>query len=318
MILPNSDVRIRHSRLSVLAVMGLLLVASSRLLAQDAGDLRQTPAADAVVESARNFGIRLADREAERKLQEGLEKGDYATDRGLKDYYEIFSRETAFGPKSLLKSEMERLDRDAVWIDAGAGTGNAAFDFMCDARRRGKRPSVIAVTIESHPNWKSKAGSKCKWSQDDYARFQFLTGPGIEDYAVGGPAADGAPALPEGKADLITDYFGAAAYARQLDRVVLQFGKLLKPGGKAFIYGVLPRVLYQGQPRFTSIRRPGREGDALMDWFHAIGGMTVSIRKSDTDVFFVLQRTSAPLSVPPLELESIDDFGPPARDYIWK
>jgi SAM-dependent methyltransferase len=175
-------------------------------------------------------------------------------------YLESFGGTMGIG-KSLIE-DLEKLQPQDIYLDIGCGEGAAIKEYR-ESYPEGAAVVGVSVTPPSQKNMAATV-------QKDHTDEKFA-------YCLGDFNQFPTDAL-KGKVSIITDVIGAFRYGQNPTRYIEQVGKLLKPGGKAYIRflrndGIeVPKggafdALYLGQ-RMDSC-------DLLRLWFHTIKGFDV-------------------------------------------
>src|SRR5581483_9584167 len=115
-----------------------------------------------------------------------------------------------------------------------------------------------------------------------------------------------------GTIDRIVEVYGASHYGA-LDKVLESYGRLLKPGGKMFLHMDPKTELHDKDGRPLSVASYLRRIGGLRLASAALREDTRELDRAQLQV--VLERTSAPLSVPSLVLKSWEPGAPPRRVY---
>jgi hypothetical protein len=177
------------------------------------------------------------------------------------------------------------------WVDAGAGRAQAVVDYLSGGTfARTARVTAVAL----HPPEGLDIGAL---EERLGAGFRYLHGRPIEERAVDDIGA----------ADLITDVYGPLQYSLQIDRVMEQYIRLLKPGGR----------LWFVQPAITHVRSRDRELPLAM-WLSMIRGLR-PLRLPVAGMpgnEVLLARDGDAGHVPPLFLERVASGPPPLREYV--
>lgn len=168
-----------------------------------------------------------------------------------------------------------------VWIDGGAGTGHA---------------QAQAVASFEHLQAVSLTMSEGAESRDE--RHQVIRGPLHEL-----PNKKKAWARLRGKADLVTDVFGAFSYSDPVEAILL-YGELARPARREVPGGVIEIVI----PGSTTFREKGRPV-GIERWLSRARGLELeSISRSEGQLpVAVLRRTGGPVVLPDLDAVRYDE-----------
>lgn len=231
-----------------------------------------------------------------------LATNDFVIRRGLLEYQDFLD----VFPRDNFSSRMRNLRPDQHWIDMGAGIAapmlerlGAQYDPIDEALRipaawpdaRARLPRMTGVVLSD--NFKDSNVPRASLRTLDNARqhfpsnqFSYRSGRRIEDYQN--------PVSELGRAQLITDVFGPAAYTRDLSRVLEQYTTLLEEGGAAYIYGLFKKT--------TILDACGRSLSPT-EFLSRIPGIDYRIGRSGA---IRMNRQSGPIRIPRLELRSYD------------
>ncbi|MBP5296841.1 MAG: hypothetical protein J6Y94_05865, partial [Bacteriovoracaceae bacterium] len=125
--------------------------------------------------------------------------------------------------------EVAALRPTEIWIDSGAGSGQALMDYL--AQYSGQVVGISAALENWDKYWLAQAMQRYP------GRFNFYVG------LLETPLAYWPPLI---NSDILTDVYGPMAYTHAPDVVLAHYAALLRPGGKAWI--LLPQQglhLYQ-------------------------------------------------------------------------
>jgi hypothetical protein len=212
-----------------------------------------------------------------------VEADAFRTDRRLRDYQVALGKD--------FTAHLRRLTPEHHWVDAGAGHAGAIADYL-----EGDAPSAKArVTAVS---FVKPEGSRVAELEARFAAsgFRYLSGRPVEEMSVD----------EIGPADLVSDVYGPLQYARQIDRAMAQYARVLKPG--ATLWAVMPVT--------TFIKDRG--GDyPLRQWFAALRGFDpVRLPLQDSgEREIVLTRTDEAFGAQRLLLDRALSGPPPLREY---
>jgi len=247
--------------------------------------------AEAVQQASQGVGRGAALAREIAKTAEQVKKNAFETARGLREY------EVELGGE--FHAALLGLKPGQRWLDVGAGQAVAASQYL-DA---GGPARVVAVTVEKPRPSPGVPDPQATRARFGAGRFAYLVGRPIEAYS----------AAQLGRADLITDVYGAMVYAPRLDEVVRKLGELARPGAK--VYTLLPQTLDDLDGNTTIVDVRGRQVP-LAAWLGAVEGFRLDW--SPDSLAFTLTRTDEPLAVPPLELVGFDGAAMiPVRAYRW-
>lgn len=217
----------------------------------------------------------------------------FNTYRGVGDYTKFFA--------GTLVSDMATWREGMRILDGGAGHANFLRDVVAGAE---SKPEAIAVGAARPVE---KLGSDAKAPVPDGVTYiEGLLGDAASDFAL-------EKRIGLGTIDRIVEVYGASHYSPALDRVLESYGRLLKPGGK----------LYLHMDPYTELRDRNGEPLSAASYLRRIRGVKVvhsslvfdSSAIDRPQLSVVLERTSAPLAVPALELLSLTAGGPPRRVF---
>ncbi len=133
--------------------------------------------------------------------------GDFTRDRGFSQYAHAFG--------SAFEDSLSRLRADQHWVDAGAGSGVAATEYL----RNGGVGKVTTVSF-----------SESLIPSPVQGRINHLAGRSFESIPMTELASR------NGRADLITDLFGVLSYTDRPDEVLVRYWQILKPGGEVLLF----------------------------------------------------------------------------------
>ncbi len=136
----------------------------------------------------------------------------------------IGSYEEALGAHTteVLMNYFCTLSTDSFWLDGGAGQANFYFDYLKNPRFSSKsKAKFIGINASLPPNFEKLRD----WETNSPRSFAYYPLCKVEDFN-----ADEF----ENKIDLITDIYGALSYTGDLSKVLYQYMKILKVGGKLF------------------------------------------------------------------------------------
>lgn len=219
--------------------------------------------------------------------------------RGLNAY------KSAFG--ELFEIAVSALTNNNHWIDVGAGSARAQFDYLLQSKNQNVHTTAIAV---SRPlsYWALKARAISK-NSNILKNNTYVSGKKIESLDI----QDIKPA------DLITDMFGAFSYAAHIDQVLFKEISMLKVGGKLFIYSP---IIFQ-----IEIFDVNGSKIPFYQWLSQIEGIKFSsLHKEFSHVQsdfltadgFVIERTDEKINIPSLQLIDMKMEIVPERKYLWK
>ncbi len=232
------------------------------------------------------------------RVRRAVASNSFNTARGVADYVAFF--------KGTLAADMKTWRAGMRVLDGGAGQARflgealAASPSRFDAIAVGvTRPAVV---------WDNVRGAAVTVPVPEGVTYvEGLIGDAASDFEL-------EKRIGLGTIDRIVDVYGASAYAPALDKVLEGYGRLLKPGGKLYLHfdtGVTRLQDASGKPL------------SIASYARRIGGFEVtdSLLQGDTKfmdgshLVLVLERTSAPLSVPALRLTTFTAWTPPHRAY---
>lgn len=209
--------------------------------------------------------------EAQAVIKKVVEDNVFTTDRGLKEYIQYF------GPE--FETDINSLRASMHWIDGGAGSANAQKDYL---KTRGNRPIpyLTPITVK-YPLAEPRIlrDGKFKVFADRY----------FEDI----PLEELAPA------DLISDVVGIINYTNALDVSLDKYLRLLKPGGKIYVF--IP-------PNITNIETKSGKILKLREWIDTISGVATRSLKTPyspypNNLSYVVEKKTPNVVVPKLRLE---------------
>lgn len=211
------------------------------------------------------------DPEAEAIIKKVVEDNLYTTHRGLKEYIQYF------GPE--FEQDIDSLTESMHWIDGGAGSANAQKDYL-KTRADKSIPFLTPITVK-YPAAEPRIlhGGKFKVFADRY--FEEIP---LEDIA---------------SADIITDVVGILNYTLALDVSLDKYLKLLKPGGKIYVF--IP-------PHITDIETKSGKVFKLREWLTSIPGLATRSLKTPhspypNELSYVVEKQTEKINVPKLRLE---------------
>lgn len=269
-------------------------------------------------------GARTAYAEIGREAHPGrtIAENRFDTVRPLKELRSVF--DYLRGPPSF-KRVLKELGKDGHWIDVGCGTCRAVNDFLAErgvdlsrpvsaAELEAKNvPKVTGMMISDDFSYRPQTMTE-KWRKRieqigiELPRLRRLREHGPKErlrVLVGTPVEEFPDAANRiGKADLITDVYGAASYAGQIDKVFLRYGELLKTGGAAFIHLSFEKTIIR--------TRTGREL-SLQEYLEKF---TKGFDVTWNGTQLRLVRNGNPLHLPPLTLTRVgNQTAPPPERY---
>jgi SAM-dependent methyltransferase len=211
------------------------------------------------------------DPNAEAVIHKVVEDNFYTTDRGLEQYIQYFGLE--------FEADINNLTESMHWIDGGAGNAYAQKDYL---KTRGNRPIPFLTPITV------KYPEKEPLTLQD-GKFKVFADRYFEDI----PLSELRPA------DIITDVVGIINYTRALDVSLDKYLKLLKPGGKIYLF--IPDFI-------TTIKTKSGEELLLREWIDTIPGLqtnTLSAPKSPyrPGFSYVIEKLNPNVVVPKLRLQ---------------
>ncbi|MBI3557191.1 MAG: hypothetical protein HY074_13085 [Deltaproteobacteria bacterium] len=221
------------------------------------------------------------------EMHEVLKEGRYENFRGLEDYRGLLG--------DWFLKHLYGLGRFARWIDMGAGHGRAQREYLADKSNLAKnvvlgKAKTLAVAYEQ-PVFRDKAALYDS-TLPTPKRHQKLIGRFVEDI----------PDAELGKADLITDVYGALSYTDRLDEVLNKYLRILNDGGAIYFYTESLR---------TKIWRKDGTVLYLYEWLQTLQGLRV-----ETDLRgYRITKTSPDAQVPQLKLIGGYASKPPARIF---
>jgi SAM-dependent methyltransferase len=190
-----------------------------------------------------------------------------------------------------LERDMATWTKDMKILDAGAGEARF-FRALRDERSPGELPHLVAVAGE-------RPASVTDADLEHIAYYEGL---------LGAPEGKLEARLGHGSFDRIIDTYGASHYADQFDQVIESYGKLLKPGGRAFLHIVDGMLRIEDEPGVRV------EVEA---WLARVKGFkVVSIEPNEERGFaLVLERTRGKVAAPKIALYDLFHHGAPVRFY---
>jgi hypothetical protein len=212
-----------------------------------------------------------------------VEADAFRTDRKMQDYKQLLGKD--------FTAHLRRLEPDQHWVDAGAGHAGAIAEYL-EGEAFPTKARVTAVSFVK-PEGSRVAELEAKFAASG---FRYLSGRPIEEM----------PWEEIGPADLITDVYGPLQYARQIDRTMAQYARILKAG--ATLWAVMPVT--------TFIKDRGEEV-SLRQWFAALRGFDpVRLPLLDSgEREIVLTRTVEAFGAQRLLLDRALSGPPPLREY---
>lgn len=166
-----------------------------------------------------------------------------------------------------------------LWLDAGSGSRQAMHDFTTLSRSKVKNPFLLSVDIE-------------KIEGHSHELVKELVSP-----------VEAISSAYDGTVSIITDS-GPFSYSLDPSKIIRTYGRLLKPGGKAFIF------FNPMQLRIYQIDGARIHPDS---WLNSVTGFKLT--KDQSSGAYIFTRTDEALSVPHLFLSEIYHNFPPERYY---
>ena len=206
---------------------------------------------------------------------------------------------------------LTQLNSEDTWIDAGAGTAKALFEFF-DQQKAGKEAvhsKLIGISAERPDESLARDDSQDKHDQavkklrlhlqnDDPNKVRYMDGRYVEEIPTNEIAFPGSVTL-------ITDVYGPISYSIRLDQVLRKYFSLLKPGGDLFLTLDQDHVLIND----PKIGEPLTLNEFVKRYCTGIGV------RSGQNGKWNFYRTEDPLFVPPLVLKNLVSSIPPHITY---
>ena len=247
-----------------------------------------------------------------------VETNQYKVNRGISAYRGAF-RSPKHPEQDSFGGHLNRLRPDQHWLDVGCGLCRAAMQFFEEngldftAPWRGnaheRLPRVTGLVLsDQFPNPEHHLVTS-------FRDMQANAPPRHPRIIVGTPVEYFPDAVENvGRADIITDVFGAFSYSPRIDQVLDRYLELLEPNGAAYI--MIP-------PNFNSINIKNAAGQPLRidDYLAKVRGANVEVVHVEATAnnpprsYFVMRRNDEPIHVPRLELRSMESGTPPRRFY---
>jgi hypothetical protein len=225
-----------------------------------------------------------------------LEKNDFNTERGIKDYNRAFL--------SALMPKLRALAlKGGHWLDSGTGQALAVSEFVRLLQSKKQNvPKITALAYKPDPeavhsfqNLSQKVGDQ---------KLKLLQGRFLEQISKD----------EIGATDLITDVYGPFAYSQYLDQVLNRYLELLNQGGSAMIA--------YDQASTTMIRTRSGESVNVLKWLKSQdrkGSLKVERRfdeQGDDEHVILTRLGTEEIKVPRLNLVYLKDGAPPRRIFI--
>jgi len=274
------------------------------------------------------------------KLNRLVQSNSFEVRREFANYTELF-------PQSFLNN-ISKLGADGHWVDAGSGEGFAVEDFQSGTvlhfesfvknaessfwqRRRIliNKQDVEQASRELNrraPNEKPRITAiafQMERKPPQIPRVDFKIGRFFEDI----------PDSEIGQADIISDLYGVMSYSSQVDQVVKKYHKILKPGGRAYIFlGDYVESPYEHTGWYASIPKSEvtlkkNQKTSLLDWLMSVKGFRATVEHRLVEITgrsvphliqrstLVLEKISDELEIPELRLLGSDEAKPPIRNF---
>lgn len=278
------------------------------------------------------------------RLNNLIDRNFFETRRDFQHYAQLL-------PQSFL-DRLSSLKPSDHWLDAGSGEMFALEDFF---QTMVFNPNQLlldsgpnygkARTIQMDPNAIRLAADAL--NHKDYLDKPKVTGVSYRMFRPApnnphlsvktGRFFEDIPIEEFAQTDLITDVYGVASYTPKLWEVLSRYHKILKPGGKAYIFigdyveSSDPSELAGWDAPFAQsrVRLPDGSQITLLDWVKKISGFRVSIesRRVEQKARFgggktsvlrstiVLDKSGDEFYAPELRLLNADDGKPPHRIF---
>jgi SAM-dependent methyltransferase len=208
----------------------------------------------------------------------------------------------------LFRADVEKWHAGMKILDAGAGT--CGFYNWLIAKNGPATPEMVAVGAKM-PEYLLEGNLRGP---------KFNPPPGVT-YYEGCLASDGAleKKLREGTFDRIVDAYGASHYVTQFDKIIESYGRLLKPGGMAFLH-------FNNNNGLTLLDADGKLVGTI-EYLSRVKGMRVIYSRQADALsarfdnnqglqYLVLERVGkGPVIAPPLRAASFINSAPPDRTY---
>lgn len=140
-----------------------------------------------------------------------IQRNRFQTGRTLNDY--IANLDPGF------KADLDALQFEDQWVDAGAGDANAAQEYLNNGGLG--HVTALAAAIPRHVK-----SAILRFSKQNTQKFRYLEGRLIEE----------TPASWVGRSRLITDVWGPLAYSSNPIAVLQKYLEFLEPGGKIYAF----------------------------------------------------------------------------------
>ena len=205
-------------------------------------------------------------------------EGGFVKSRGLLKYV------TLLGPSFM--TDVARLGPRGIWADMGAGRGDAVREY----KNWGGRAGVMAASFESLETLRLLG--------EVPEGMRILDGRFVEDI----------PPSELGRADVITDVYGAMSYSSRIDKVLERYFRMLKPGGAIYLHSFEAHTVVTG---------PGGTNLFLREWLQTLPGVHAERTWRMVDFGETIRLTldgSEPF-IPTLVLREASEGWPPSRAF---
>ena len=228
------------------------------------------------------------------KIKENLEviqsNGTAIRPSGFEVRRNLDQYKNAFGLR--FSAHLNDLVKGDVWIDLGAGSGDALLDFLGAHPNQGVK-TVGVAWVKPPPS--NATYAKAETHFESTGAFKFLQGGRLEEI----PRAE----LPQSQ--VITDLMGPMAYTHDLPLILRLELSLLKDEKSALFITVDSR---------TSIETP-QGARTLSEWISSIKGLTVSTSQNHGFTVLEIHKLEPEPSIPELSLKHLQPGMPPVRVF---
>jgi SAM-dependent methyltransferase len=247
-----------------------------------------------------------------------IEINNFKVNRGLGAYQGAFSAPD-LPPELLFRTRLDTLTPDQHWIDVGCGLCRAAMQFL---EERGydftrdwsgiatpRAPRITGLSLSEDFQSESKPFVEA------YRNMRANAPTGRPRVLIGTPVETIPNPLVEiGRANLITDVFGAFSYSPRIDLVLQRYLELLEPGGVAYVVTPL-------QQNSINIKDAAGNAVRLEEYVSRIRGAEIQVHRiakpneNNPRAFLTIRRNSEAPAVPELQLRYMETYTPPRRFF---
>ncbi|MBI3556852.1 MAG: hypothetical protein HY074_11365 [Deltaproteobacteria bacterium] len=222
-----------------------------------------------------------------RKMHGVVSAGQFNDFRGIGEYQLVLGE--------TFTAHLARLVRGNRWLDVGAGHARAQKEYLLGKRGffdwifKGRADVVAVAAKVAKPTRYSKMVDT---AVEGSRKFLGLFGRYVEDI----------PDQELGRADVITDVFGAISYSERVDAVLNKYLRVLNAGGSIYIHT---------SPEHTKIIRKDGTQVTLVQWLDSVDGLAVKVEAMS----IVVTPTRVGVVVPTLKLVGGKADVPPERVF---